>query len=116
VQLGSIHSALGPPSGNSLTHWSLSDQQTETGDLIPPSPAWLCRSIPIDQQRLTGEGGVGEEAWTKGNPWVAVGWMEAHHSGVSTAVVFGRRGNDGAGPVAGSRCSGNWSMSSGVLR
>jgi hypothetical protein len=47
---------------------------------------------------------------------VEVGWTEAHHSGVSTAVVLGRWGNDGTGPMAGSRCLVNWSMSSGVLR
>jgi hypothetical protein len=107
VQPGSVHGALGPTSGNSLGPRSLSAQQTKTGDLTrPPSPAWLHRPIPVGQRWLTGEGGSGEEAWTKGNPWVAVGWMEAHHSGVSTAVVPGRWGNDGAGLEAGSRCSG----------
>jgi hypothetical protein len=30
-----------------------------------------------------------EEAWTKGNSWVVVGWMKAHHSGISMAVVLG---------------------------
>jgi hypothetical protein len=70
---------------------------------------------PLHRRWLTGEGGAGEEAWTTGNSWVAVGWKEAHHSGVSTVVVLGRWGNDGAGPVAGLRCSGNWSTSSMVL-
>jgi hypothetical protein len=44
---------------------------------------------------------------------VAIGWKEAHQSGVSTTVVLGRRGNDDAEPVVGSKCSGNWSTSSG---
>jgi hypothetical protein len=79
----------------------------------PPSPTRLYRPIPAGQRRRTREGGAGEEAWTKGNPWVAIGWKEAHHSGVSTVVVLGRRGNDDAGPVVGSKCSGNWSTSSG---
>jgi hypothetical protein len=68
-----------------------------------------------DRRRLTGEGGAGEEIWTKGNPWVAVGWKEAHHSDVSMTVVLGQLGNDDVGPVVRSRCSGNWSMSSGLL-
>jgi hypothetical protein len=59
----------------------------------------LRRPIPADRWWLTGEGGAGEEAYTKGKSWVAVGWMEAHHSGVSTAVVLDWRGNDGAGLV-----------------
>jgi hypothetical protein len=41
--------------------------------------------------------------------------MEAHHSGVSTAVVLDWWGNNDAGPVAGLRFSGNWSTSSRVL-
>jgi hypothetical protein len=45
---------------------------------------------------------------------VAVGWKEAHYSGVSTAVVLDLQRNDGTGPMAGSRCLGNWSTSSGV--
>jgi hypothetical protein len=113
--LGSVHSALGPPSGNGPTHRSLSAQQTETGDLIPPSSARFHRSILAGRRRLTREGDAREEVWTMGNPWVAVGWTEAHHSGISMAVVLGQRGDNGAGPVAGSRCSGNWSASSGVL-
>jgi hypothetical protein len=85
VQPGSIRSALGPPSKNDPA------QQTEIGDLIPPlSPVRLRRWIHAGQRRLTGEGGDGEEAWTKGNPRVVVGWMEAHYSGVSTVVVLGR--------------------------
>jgi hypothetical protein len=82
----------------------------------PPSPARLHRPIQAGRRRLIGEGGAREEAWNKGKPWVVVGWTEAHHNGISTVVVLSGRGNDDAGPVAGSRCSGNWSTSSWVLR
>jgi hypothetical protein len=36
--------------------------ESEAGESIPPSPVRLRRPIPAARQRLTGEGGVGEEA------------------------------------------------------
>jgi hypothetical protein len=112
MQTGCIHSGSAQSVRRGLAQ---SCPKSEAGDSIPPSPARLRWTIPTGRRRLTEEGGAGEEAWTKRNPWVAVGWKEADHSSVSTTVVLGRWGNGGAGPVAGSRCSGNWSTSSGVL-
>jgi hypothetical protein len=65
--------------------------QSKQGSLSPTGEAALDRPIPASRWRLTGEGGAEEELWTKGNVWVPVGWMGAHHSGL--AVV--REDNDG---------------------
>jgi hypothetical protein len=53
VQLGSVHSALGPPSGNDPAHRSVLAQQTETGDLIPPPFTGASPPADFDQPAVT---------------------------------------------------------------
>jgi hypothetical protein len=65
MQPGSIHSALGPPSGNGLAHQSLLTQQTKIGDSIPPPLVGV--APPID---------YGRSAVTHGRRWCQGGSLD----------------------------------------
>jgi hypothetical protein len=69
--------------GEGLAHRGLSAWGRRQGIQSLPSPARPRRLIPAGRRRLAGQGDVGEELWTKGNPWVAVGKKGAHHRGLA---------------------------------
>jgi hypothetical protein len=84
-------------------HRSFLAHDRDRGFSPPPLPSsvWLRRSILVSGRRAAGQGGARVDAWTKGNPWVVVGWKGAHFKSVSTTVGGRSVGNDDAGLVAG---------------
>jgi hypothetical protein len=63
--------------------WAFSPK-AETGEPSPPPFTGAAQPTDSGQSVARGKhGGAGEELWTTGNPWVALGWKGTHHSGLA---------------------------------